>query len=195
MHHVGRVDWSFTQSPLPPSERWDGLSRRVVVGPDEGAVHTELAVGALASGGWLGRHVHSFEEALYVLDGELVLEIGGVVHRLVPGDFAFMPLGVRHTLANDGAREVRWLSVNTPQRLPPDAPRRDTFFDGVAVDAAELGARAERPPFGDPTLRWVGWATTRGRRPRRRHSRSWSRPVAGGRPAWTRRSSPTAASP
>jgi quercetin dioxygenase-like cupin family protein len=128
----------------------------VLVGREQGAVHTELAVGAFRPGGWLGRHVHSFEEALYVLGGELVIEIGGTVHRLVAGDYAFIPLGVRHTLANDATDEVRWLSVNTPLRLPADAGRRDTYFDGVAVDPAELGARAVRPPFGDPTLRLVG---------------------------------------
>ena len=156
MHHVGRVDWSFTGSPMPASDTWSGLSRRVLVGPKEGAVHTELAVGALAPGGWLGRHFHSFEEALYVLEGELILELGGTVHRLVTGDYAFMPLGVRHTLANASSAETRWLSVNTPQRLPPDAPRRDTYFDRQPVDDASLGERAARPPFGDPTLRWVG---------------------------------------
>ena len=33
--------------------RSHGLSRSVLVGPEQGAVHTELAVGALAPGGWL----------------------------------------------------------------------------------------------------------------------------------------------
>jgi quercetin dioxygenase-like cupin family protein len=156
MHSVGRVDWSFSDTPAPASASSSGLARRVIVGPDQGAVHTELAVGAFAPGGWLQRHVHSFEEALYVLAGELVLDIGGIVHRLVPGDYGFIPLGTWHALANGGSDQVRWLSVNTPQRLGPDAGRRDTYFARDPFDADGLVARAVRPPFGDPTLRFVG---------------------------------------
>jgi quercetin dioxygenase-like cupin family protein len=141
---------------MAPAPTWQGLARSVLVGAAQGAIHTELAVGALAPGGWLQRHFHSFEEALYVLAGELLLEIDGHHHRLVAGDYAFMPVGAWHALANDGADEVRWLSVNTPLRLPPDAGRRDTFFDSTAFDLAAFAQRAERPPFGDPRLRYVG---------------------------------------
>jgi quercetin dioxygenase-like cupin family protein len=154
--HVATVDWSFTDSPMPASDRWSGLARSVLVGPEQGAVHTELAVGSLAAGGWLNRHFHSFEEALYVLGGELLLEIDGHHHRLVKGDYALMPVGTWHALANDGSEPTRWLSVNTPLRLAPDAGRRDTFFDPAPFDLAAFGPRAERPPFGDTRLRFVG---------------------------------------
>jgi len=70
---------------MPASERSSGLARLVLVGPPQGAVHTELAAGAFAPGGWLRRHIHSFEEGLYVLSGELVLDIGGGGHRLLAG--------------------------------------------------------------------------------------------------------------
>jgi quercetin dioxygenase-like cupin family protein len=156
MHYVGHVDWSFTASPVAASWTSEGLARQVIVGPAQGAVHTELAVGAFQPRGWLRRHVHSFEEGLYVLAGELVIEIGGAVHRLVTGDYAFIPLGTWHALANGGADEVRWLSINTPQRLPPDAGRKDTFFAKAPFDAPELVARATRPRFGSPDVRYVG---------------------------------------
>jgi quercetin dioxygenase-like cupin family protein len=156
VHYVGRVDWSFSETPGPSSATSHGLSRTVLVGPGQGAVHTELAVGALAPGGWLQRHVHSFEEGLYVLAGELLLEIGGTVHRLVAGDYACMTIGTWHALANGGAEQVRWLSVNTPQRLGPDAAWRDTFFAAAPFDLEAFAARATRPAFGDPTVRFVG---------------------------------------
>lgn len=154
--HVASVDWTFTDRPFPSSATMHGLSRSVIVGPEQGAVHTELAVGALAPGGWLQRHFHSFEEALYVIAGELLLEIDGRTHRLASGDYALMPIGTWHALANAADEQVRWLSVNTPQRLAPDVGRRDTFFASGAFDLVEFQARAERPPFGDPRLRWVG---------------------------------------
>ena len=153
--HVASVDWSFAEHPVdsPTSHR---LARLVLVGAAQGAVHTELAVGSLDAGGWLQRHFHSFEEALYVLAGELLLELNGHQHRLVSGDFALIPVGTWHALGNAAPGQTRWLSVNTPLRLGPDAGRRDTFFASDPFDLAALDAAAIRPPFGDPRLRWLG---------------------------------------
>jgi len=119
-------------------------------------VHTEVAVGTLAGGGWLQRHFHAFEETLYVLAGELLVELDGRVHQLVAGDYTFMPVATWHALANAGRDQVRWLSVNTPQRLAPDAGRRDTFFAPEPFDLEVMAAQAARPTFGDPRLRYIG---------------------------------------
>ena len=91
-----------------------------------------------------------------MLAGELLIEIDGHRHRLAGGDYAFIPLGAWHALGNAASEGVRWLSVNTPLRLPPDAGRRDTFFASEPFDLAALDAAATRPPFGDPRLRNVG---------------------------------------
>jgi quercetin dioxygenase-like cupin family protein len=99
--------------------------------------------------------VHSFEEALYVLEGELLLQLGERVHRLVAADYALIPTGLRHALGNAGSAMVKLLSLNSPQRLHPASGRRDTFFE-APQDLAAMEAAAVRPPFGDPTLRLVG---------------------------------------
>jgi quercetin dioxygenase-like cupin family protein len=156
MHYVGSVDWSFADHRLPDGPNFSGLARSVLIGREQGAVHTELAAVELQPGGWLKPHVHSFEEALYVLEGELLLQIDGRVHRLLAGDYGLMTVGTWHALANGAEAPVRLLSVNTPQRLAPDAGRRDTFFAAEPFDSAAFAARAERPPFGDPRLRYVG---------------------------------------
>ncbi len=156
MHHVTRVDWSFTEQRVAGSTTSRGLARQVLVGADQGATHTELAAGSLAPGGFIARHVHSFEEALYVLAGELLLEIDGRIHRLVQGDYGLMTVGAWHALGNGSNDEVRWLSVNTPQRLVPGAGRRDTFYAAGPFDLDEFAAAAARPRFGEPTVRWVG---------------------------------------
>ena len=155
--HVASVDWSFTERPIVGPATSSGLARLVLVGPEQGAVHTELAAGALAPEGWLQRHFHSFEESIYVLAGELLLEVDGRAHRLESGDYALMPIGTWHALANAGPEQTRWLSVNTPQRVASDAGRRDTFFASrPPFDLAAFADRARRPPFGDPRLRWFG---------------------------------------
>ena len=155
MHHVQQLDWSFSEAPTPPTATSSGLSRRRLVGPQHGAVHTDLAAVALRPAGWLAPHVHSFEEALYILEGELLLDLGGRTHRLVGGDFALIPTALRHSLGNSAATDVRFLSLASPQRLDPGSGRLDTFFER-AQDLAAMDAAAERPPFGDPTLRLVG---------------------------------------
>jgi quercetin dioxygenase-like cupin family protein len=155
MHHVTRIDWSFADSPVTASATSSGIARSRLIGAEHGAVHTDLLAVALAAGGWLAPHVHSFEEAIYVLDGELLVRIGDAVHRLVGGDYALFPTAVRHGLGNAAGSTARFLSLASPQRLPPDADRRDTWFE-PAEDLAALDADARRPPFGDPTLRFVG---------------------------------------
>jgi quercetin dioxygenase-like cupin family protein len=154
-HHVGRLDWSFPASPAPATDTSSGLARDRLIGPDQGAVHTDLAAVALQPGGWLAPHVHSFEEALYVLEGELLLQLGERVHRLVPADYALIPTGLRHALGNTGSAMVKLLSLNSPQRLDPLSGRKDTFFE-APQDLAAMDAAAVRPPFGDPTLRLAG---------------------------------------
>jgi len=155
MHHVQQLDWSFAERSDPPTATSSGLVRHRLVGPEQGAVHTDLAAGVLKPGGWIAPHVHSFEEALYILDGELLLDLGGRTHRLVGGDFALTPTGLRHSLGNSGPTDVRFLSLASPQRLDPASGRRDTFYE-PAQDLAAMDLAAERPPFGDPTLRFVG---------------------------------------
>lgn len=155
MHNVGRLDWSFADSAASPGPTASGLARHRLIGPDQGAVHTDLAAVALQPGGWLAPHVHSFEEALYVLEGELLLELGDRVHRLAAADFALIPTGQRHALGNSGSSMTKLLSLNSPQRQDPASGRKDTFFDALH-DLAAMDVAATRPPFGDPTIRLVG---------------------------------------
>ncbi len=154
-HHVGHLDWSFADEPPPATPTASGLARHRFIGREQGAVHTELAAVVLGPGGWLAPHVHSFEEALYVLDGEVLLDLGGRVHRLVGGDYALIPTALRHALGNSASTPVRLLSLNSPLRVDPAGGRTDTYFE-AAQDLAAMEAAATRPPFGDPTLRLVG---------------------------------------
>jgi quercetin dioxygenase-like cupin family protein len=59
-------------------------------------------------------HHHEFDEAFYVLDGELTLQLGDRVTTAGPGSLAFAPRGSHHTLANLATRRARYLLVCTP---------------------------------------------------------------------------------
>lgn len=152
MHLVTHLDWDFSEPPADFKDHAQGLVRRTLVGREAGATHTELAVSRLAAGGSVQRHVHAFEQAVYVLAGHPVLELGEQRLLLETGDYALAPIGVPHAWANHGSEEARWLSVSTPMRTAPEEMRRDTFFLQPLVVPAE----PVRPAFGDPRSRWVG---------------------------------------
>jgi quercetin dioxygenase-like cupin family protein len=158
MHYVGRLDWSFADSPVTGVPTSKGLARKVVVGPAQGSAHTELAMGSLQPNGWLTRHLHSYEEALYVLEGELIFESDSQVHRLLPGDFALNPIGLPHGLVTGPTVGARWISVNTPPRRPLDAAVPDTIYTAEPYPVEEVlaAARPLAETNGDPTRRNVG---------------------------------------
>lgn len=152
MHTVASVDWETAAAPDEVSGHAEGYRLATLVGRATGATHTELSIGRLDTGGHVARHVHSFEEAHYVLAGAPVLELGDRRLELHVGDYALAPIGLAHGWSNPGAEEARWLSVSTPLRVSPEEGRADSFF------VPPLGAPPEpvRPAFGDPQNRWVG---------------------------------------
>ena len=150
MHHVGHVDWDFSEPPAGYAGSAEGYASSCLVGSHTGAVHTDLNVSKLEPGGWTGLHLHSFESAVYVLAGTPVLNIDGHQNQLRAGDYALLPIGMPHGWANpaDGGGQARMLVHSTPQHRPAGQRPADTFF--LPVDAA-----ASRVPPG-PVSRLLG---------------------------------------
>jgi uncharacterized cupin superfamily protein len=103
MHHVGHVDWDFSEPPAGYAGSAEGYASSCLVGSHTGAVHTDLSIGKLEPGGWTGLHLHSFESAVYVLAGTPVLNIDGHQNQLRAGDYALLPIGMPHGWANPAA--------------------------------------------------------------------------------------------
>jgi quercetin dioxygenase-like cupin family protein len=59
-------------------------------------------------------HHHDFDEAFYVLEGELTIQLGDELRAAGPGELVFAPRGAIHTLANLTTRQARYLLVCTP---------------------------------------------------------------------------------
>jgi mannose-6-phosphate isomerase-like protein (cupin superfamily) len=66
-------------------------------------------------------HFHRYDEVIYVLEGEGLLEIGGEQAPLGPGSCVHLPRTVVHALANTGASELRVLGVFRPAGSPAEA--------------------------------------------------------------------------
>src|SRR3954469_1156232 len=66
--------------------------------------------------GWDGPplHHHAFDEAFYVLEGELTFQLGDELAPRGPGSSIFAPRHSPHTLATLGDAPARYLLVCTP---------------------------------------------------------------------------------
>jgi quercetin dioxygenase-like cupin family protein len=59
-------------------------------------------------------HTHDFDEAFYMLDGELIFQVDGALVTNGPGEPSFAARNVPHTLANHGDAPARYVLVCTP---------------------------------------------------------------------------------
>jgi quercetin dioxygenase-like cupin family protein len=80
-----------------------------------GAVHTGFAVCRLETGGRVGACVASYEQCVFVLEGEVVLQTTEGASLLVAGDYALVPLGVPHAWRNGSTAAARWALMVAPQ--------------------------------------------------------------------------------
>lgn len=125
----------------------DGIRRRAVVDEAGGAVHTGFAICELDADGVSAPHVHSYEESVFVLDGEPVVETTEAAYRLRPGDYGVLPVGVPHTWRSEGP--ARWAEMAAPQ--PRAGHDGDTQV--VAPWAVQLAVRVD---VRDPRMRSFG---------------------------------------
>ena len=76
-------------------------------------------------------HMHDFDEAFYMLEGELVFQIDGERFTRRAGEFAFAPRNVTHALANHSEADARYLLVCTPAGLERHFARAAAASQGV----------------------------------------------------------------
>jgi quercetin dioxygenase-like cupin family protein len=73
---------------------------------------TEIVVPPHSAGPPL--HTHDFDEAFYMLEGELIFQVDHALVTKGPGELSFAARNVAHTLANHGDAPARYLLVCTP---------------------------------------------------------------------------------
>lgn len=126
-----------------PVPGWSGTEHILLVGPPMGARFT-MALAGMSAGAVAGPPPPGAGRAVYVLEGELILEAEGAPTRLGPGHFAYLPPDASHALtAPAGARAC---VIDKPYVETPGAPR------GVRV-TGDAAAHPAQPLLGDPSLR------------------------------------------
>jgi len=81
-------------------------------------------------------HLHrTWDEAFYVLEGEMTFLIDGHTHRAPAGSFVFVPRGILHTFWNAGDAPAKQLVVFTPAGI-------EAYFEEVTRVLADGGDEA-----------------------------------------------------
>jgi len=73
---------------------------------------TEIVVPPHSAGPPL--HTHDFDEAFYLLEGELIFQVEDELETKAAGELSFAPRNAPHTLANHSDAPARYLLTCTP---------------------------------------------------------------------------------
>jgi quercetin dioxygenase-like cupin family protein len=105
-----------------------GEGREIRFGPNRlqikadaqtGSQHLTLLESTLPPGSRGPYHVHrSFEEAFYVLEGEIEYRVGEDRIRATPGTFVFVPMGAPHDFRNVHSGSSRHMAIASDPRVP-----------------------------------------------------------------------------
>lgn len=135
-HTVVRHDAATPGTPTIFQGRSRGYAQIAQIDGSGGAVHASVGTAILTSGGSVELHHQSYEELVFVLEGNPVLELDGRRYVLAPDDCACIPVGVPHAWSNPGSTTCKWIVLQSPIPRSPDRPA-DTFF--VSASGAEAG--------------------------------------------------------
>jgi mannose-6-phosphate isomerase-like protein (cupin superfamily) len=149
MHYVSKIDEMAAQTPKLYEQQSSGFRRAAYVDSRMGSVHMGTGICYLDADGYIQPHLHSFEESFYILEGNVIAQIGEQTNSLSPGHFGLISTGVKHAFRNANNRPVRWLEMQAPQPRPMDTQAGpDTFFlggdiptqaDSPTIEANQLG--------------------------------------------------------
>jgi len=142
--------------PAGHTRRDDALLPILATSTDTGGLLTVCAftLGPWDSGPVLHSH-RSTDEALFVVSGTLLAQLGGSRSEVAAGGFVWMPRGVPHAFANAGADPVHVVALAVPGGLD------DMFAEQAAYLASlqgppdpavmeEIGLRHQGPTLGPP---------------------------------------------
>jgi quercetin dioxygenase-like cupin family protein len=92
----------------------DGSGPRVLIRSEQTNGHVSVIETEPGPGAGPTLHHHDFDEAFYVIEGELTFQLRDEFVTARPGEVVFAPRGVPHTFANLTAAPARQLIVCTP---------------------------------------------------------------------------------
>jgi quercetin dioxygenase-like cupin family protein len=120
----GNLLGHFDASQIPPpSERTnvgpglEGVFLKWMIDEHFGSRHHRMLFIEYQPGVSIALHDHTFEEAYFILEGEVQGTMDGETYLAKPGDVLWTSVGCVHTFVNVGTKPVRWLETFAP--IPP----------------------------------------------------------------------------
>jgi quercetin dioxygenase-like cupin family protein len=114
----------FDVGQIPPGDEGrieagglKGVFLKWLIDEKLGARHQRLLFIEYLPGVSIGLHDHTYEEAYFILSGEVEATMDGTRYHARPGDVLWTGVGCVHAFANTGREPVRWLETFSPQ--PP----------------------------------------------------------------------------
>jgi quercetin dioxygenase-like cupin family protein len=114
-HLVRTVDQANFETPAAFAKLSQGFRRWTIVNGEGGSVHQEFNICELEAGGSIETHIHTFEESIYVLEGQLICETRDGLFALAEGDYGVIHVAAPHAYRNTGSERVRWVEMLAPQ--------------------------------------------------------------------------------
>ena len=123
-HLNGNLLGHFDVGQIPPGDEGrivagglKGVFLKWLIDEKFGAAHHRLLFIEYLPGVAIGLHDHTYEEAYFILSGEVEATMDGRRYQARAGDVLWTAVGCVHAFANTGREPVRWLETFSPQ--PP----------------------------------------------------------------------------
>ena len=120
----GNLLGHFDVGQIPPGDEGrivagglKGVFLKWLIDEKFGAAHHRLLFIEYLPGVAIGLHDHTYEEAYFILSGEVEATMDGRRYHARAGDVLWTGVGCVHAFANTGREPVRWLETFSPQ--PP----------------------------------------------------------------------------
>jgi len=120
----GNLLGHFDVGQIPPGDEGrieagglKGVFLKWLIDEKLGARHHRLLFIEYLPGVSIGLHDHTYEEAYFIVSGEVEATMDGTRYRARAGDVLWTGVGCVHAFANRGREPVRWLETFSPQ--PP----------------------------------------------------------------------------
>jgi quercetin dioxygenase-like cupin family protein len=125
----GNLLGHFDDTMIPPvgqrqnvAAGLEGVFLKWMIDENFGSIHHRMLYIEYQPGVSIGLHDHTFEEAYFLLSGEVQGVLDGKTYLAKPGDVLWTSVGCVHSFANIGTTPVRWLETFAP--IPP---KEDVF--------------------------------------------------------------------
>ena len=110
VRHMAEVLWEN-----PPAHSPGALSKMLVRPETAGSELIDFRISTYQPMSYVEPHAHKVQEQIYhVLSGEGLMELGSDRRVVRPGEFIFIPPGVRHAIYNTGQGDLTFFVITTP---------------------------------------------------------------------------------